>query len=485
MRPACVIVLAAGEGTRMRSRTPKVLHEALGRSLIQHVLDAVQPLQAQHTVVLVGHGGELVREHLAGHESLIVLTQHERRGTGHAVQVVVEQLAASGIDVGALDGPVMVVAGDTPLLRAETLEALLTEHVGSASAASVLTTVLNDPTGYGRVVRDASTGMVVGIVEHRDASPEHLRIAEINSGVYAFHPEALVRNLARLDASNAQGELYLTDVIGFLVSDGTPVGAVVADDSDEIHGINDRAQLAHAIDVMRARINNKHMRAGVTIIDPASTWIDVSVVLEPDVVIEPNCHLRGRTHVASGAIIGPDTTLVDVQVGTGARVRRSEATGASIGAGCDVGPFSYLRPGTTLADAAKVGAYVETKNASIGAGSKVPHLSYVGDATIGEGTNIGAATVFVNYDGQAKHHTTVGDHVRIGSDTMLVAPVTIGDGAYTAAGSVITEDVEPGAMAVARARQRNILGWVLRRRAGSTSAAAAARHSDDTSGASS
>lgn len=469
----------------MRSRTPKVLHTVLGRTLIDHVVSAVADLQARHTVVLVGHGGELVREHLAPHESLLVLTQHERRGTGHAVQVVIEQLSATGIDVAQLDGPVIVTAGDTPLLRTETLSRLLDHHEQSGAHASVLTTVLADPTGYGRVVRDDASGMVRGIVEHRDAAPEHSVISEINSGVYVFNPTSLVSYVSRLEAGNAQGELYLTDVIGFLAAEGKPVAAFIAEDSDEIHGINDRVQLAHAADVMRQRINDAHMRAGVTIVDPASTWIDVDVVLEQDVVIEPNCHLRGRTHVASGAVIGPDTTLVDTEVGAGARVRRSEATGAVIGAGSDIGPFSYLRPGTHLADATKVGAYVETKNARIGAGSKVPHLTYVGDATIGEGTNIGAATVFVNYDGQAKHHTTVGDHVRIGSDTMLVAPVTIGDGAYTAAGSVITEDVEPGAMAVARARQRNILGWVLRRRSGTSSAAAAARHSDDTSGASS
>ena len=326
------------------------------------------------------------------------------------------------------------------------------------------------------MLRDPGTGLVTAIVEHKDADESQREVREINSGVYAFDDRALREALGRLTTDNVQGEEYLTDVLGLHVAAGAVVAAVIADNPDEILGVNDRVQLAHVGALLRDRTNAAWMRSGVTIADPATTWIDADVVLERDCVIERNTALHGRTSIATGAVVGPDCELTSVVVLEGASVVRTHGSESEIGPGATVGPFSFLRPGTVLGARGKIGAYVEAKNAVIGAGSKVPHLSYVGDVEIGEGSNIGAATVVVNYDGVAKHRTTVGNHVRIGSDTMLVAPVTIGDGAYTAAGSVITDDVPPGAMAVGRARQRNVEGWVERKRPGSPAAVAAQAH---------
>jgi bifunctional UDP-N-acetylglucosamine pyrophosphorylase/glucosamine-1-phosphate N-acetyltransferase len=460
----------------MASTTPKVLHRVAGRSLLGHVLAAVGALDPERLVVVVGHGRALVTAHLAeiAPDSLPVV-QEQQNGTGHAVRIALEGLDSAGIALG--DGPVLVVAGDTPLLRPETLRSLVERHVVEGARSTVLTAVLEDPTGYGRVLRDPASGLVTGIVEQKDADQAQRAVREINSGVFAFDLAALRDALGRLTTDNSQGEEYLTDVLGLHVAAGLPVAAVVAPSEHEILGVNDRVQLAEAGALLRERINIGWMRSGVTIVDPATTWIDADVVLERDSVVERNSSLHGRTSIATGAVIGPDTTLIDVSVGDGATVLRSHASGAEIGPRATVGPFTYIRPGTRLAAGSKLGAYVEAKNAVVGEGSKVPHLSYVGDVEIGVGTNIGAATVIVNYDGVAKHRTVIGDHVRIGSDSMLVAPVTVGDGAYTAAGSVITDDVPPGAMAVARARQRNVEGWVRRRRAGS-SADAAARAAD-------
>ena len=456
----------------MKSALPKVLHDVAGRSLVGHVLAAVNQLNPHHLVVVVGHGRDHVSAHVHGlYPAAVTVVQDQQNGTGHALRVALEGIAAAGIDLP--DGPVIVLAGDTPLLTGDTLAALVDIHHGEQAVATVLTAVLTDPTGYGRIVRDQATGHVSRIVEQKDASESERAIQEINSGVFAFELSSLRSGLARLTTNNAQGEEYLTDVLGHLVADGETVAAYIAPDEDEILGVNDRVQLAHAGGLLRDRINVNWMRTGVTIVDPATTWIDATVTLERDVRIERNTALAGTTAIATGAVIGPDTTLVDSVVGAGAQVLKSHVTGATIGPDATVGPFTFIRPGTELAAHAKVGAYVETKNAFIGEGSKVPHLSYVGDATIGAGTNIGAATVTVNYDGVNKHKTVVGDHVRIGSDTMLVAPITIGDGAYTAAGSVITEDVPPGSMAVGRGRQRNIDGWVERKRADTSSAKAA------------
>ena len=454
----------------MKSGRAKVLHPVLGIPLLGHVLREVGELQPATTVVVVGHQREAVTDYLAGEfPAAVPAVQAEQNGTGHAVRCALDALDELP------DGPttVVVTAGDTPLLTGATLRALVAAHTEAGAVATVLTAELDDPTGYGRIVREPD-GSVVGIVEHRDADGAQRAIREINSGVFAFDLAALTDALARLDTDNSQGEEYLTDVIGILHADGRTVWAYCTDDPDDVHGINDRVQLAAAAATMRTRINEAHMRAGVTIIDPATTWIAPGVDIGRDAVIERNTSVSAGSAVGAGAVVGPDTTLLATTVGADASVVRSHCDHASIGAAATVGPFTFLRPGAQLADGAKAGAYVEIKNASVGEGAKVPHLSYVGDAEIGSGTNIGAATVFVNYDGVNKHRTTVGSDVRIGSDTMLVAPVTIGDGAYTGAGSVITEDVPPGSLALGRARQRNIDGWVERVRPGSAAAEAAA-----------
>ncbi|CAB4843322.1 unannotated protein [freshwater metagenome] len=372
----------------------------------------------------------------------------------------------------------MVLAGDTPMLTGDSLQQLLDHHHEGGFTASVLTAEHPDPTGYGRIIRGDDDSLL-RIVEERDADDIQREIFEVNSGVYAFDSAKLANAIGKLTSNNSQGELYLTDVIEILRNEGGKIAAVLIDDFIEILGVNDRVQLAETAALLRDRINEELMQAGVTIVDPLSTWVDSTATVANDVVLMPGTAISGNTTVATGSIIGPRSTLVDCTVGSGARVIESRATEAIIGEGANVGPYTFLRPGTKLLPNSKVGAYVEMKNATLGEGSKVPHLSYVGDAVIGEGSNIGAATIFVNYDGVEKHYTVVGDHVRIGSDSMLVAPVTIGDGAYTAAGSVITEDVPPGAIGVGRAKQRNVIGWVLRKRPGTKSAEAAMRHSDD------
>ena len=465
-RPAAVIVLAAGEGTRMKSSTPKVLHKFLGRSLLGHVLAAAEPLEAENTLVVVGHGRDAVTSHLADlAPSTRPVVQADQNGTGHAVRIALDELPD-------LSGTVVVVCGDTPLLTPYTLHRVVAEHNGRVAAATVVTAHLTDPTGYGRIVRGDDGGLL-GIVEHRDADGATLVVDEINSGIYVFDVESLRSALHRISTDNSQGEEYLTDVVSILVEDGARVQGVAVTDPDEVMGVNDRVQLAKARSVMRDRINEAWMRAGVSIIDPATTMIGVGVGLEADAVIHPWTLLEGTTTVAAGAEVGPGSQIIDSAIGPNATVRFTTADRAVIGPDASVGPYTYLRPGTELGSGVRAGAFVETKNAKVGEGSKIPHLSYVGDAEIGVGSNIGAATVVVNYDGVSKHRTVIGDHVRIGSDTMLVAPVTIGDGAYTAAGSVITDDVPPGAIGVGRARQRTILDWVLRKRGGSASARAA------------
>jgi bifunctional UDP-N-acetylglucosamine pyrophosphorylase / glucosamine-1-phosphate N-acetyltransferase len=469
-----VVVLAAGEGTRMKSTTPKVLHEISGRTLLGHVLHAVSGLKGKNLCIVVGAGRERVEAHvaqIAPHATTVF--QEHRGGTGHATQ-----LALAGT---SSQGTVLVLAGDTPMLTGASLEALLDVHHKGKFAASVMTAEHPDPTGYGRIVR-SEDGSLLRIVEERDASDEERAIYEVNSGVYAFDGAKLAAAIGKLKNDNSQGELYLTDVLEILRNDGGSIAAVLIEDFIEILGVNDRAQLAESAALLRDLINDNLMKAGVTIVDPISTWVDSTATVESDVTLLPGTWIAGSTKVASGSVIGPRSTLLNCTVASGAQVIESHCTGAVIGANASVGPFTYLRPGTQLGASSKAGAFVEMKNAVVGDGSKVPHLSYVGDATIGEGSNIGAATIFVNYDGVEKHHTVVGDHVRIGSDSMLVAPITIGDGAYTAAGSVITEDVPPGAIGVARAKQRNVLGWVLRKRSGTQSADAASRHDDGKKG---
>jgi bifunctional UDP-N-acetylglucosamine pyrophosphorylase/glucosamine-1-phosphate N-acetyltransferase len=455
-RPAAVVILAAGEGTRMRSATAKVLHELGGRSMLGHVVAAARALDPEHLVVVVGHGREQVTAHLKELDpEATAVVQAEQNGTGHAVRI-----ALDGLD--HLEGTVVVLPGDAPLVTPAALQDLVGQHEAAAAATTMLTARYPDPTGYGRVVRSGAE--VVRVVEHKDADAEVLRINEIATGHYAFAAGPLREALGKLSTANAQGEEYLPDVVRIHKDAGLTVGGRLADNWAETVGVNDRIQLAVAARMLRDRINRHHMLAGVAILDPETTWIDADVVLEADATVLPQTQLKGTTVVRRGAVVGPDSTLTSTDVGEGAQVRRTTSDGAVIGAGATVGPYSYLRPGTRIGRGAKVGAYVEVKASDIGDGSKVPHLAYVGDATIGERSNIGAGTIVVNYDGRDKHQTKIGDDVRVGSNNSLVAPVTIDDGGYTAAGSVITNDVPPGALGVGRARQRNIEGWVKRRR---------------------
>lgn len=468
---ALVIVLAAGAGTRMKSSMPKVLHPILGKPILGHVLDNVLATGTSQVVVVVGHGREQVGGYLSeSYPQVTTAVQEEQNGTGHAVRCAIESLGSKAEELGSK--PVVVIAGDTPLLTTQTLNDLVAAQEATGDSVTVLSARLPDPTGYGRVVRDTN-GLVTAIVEHKDAGDVELAIDEINSGMYAFAFDVLNEALSELSTDNSQGEEYLTDVLSIARGKGKQVGGFVAGNPDEVYGINDKAQLAAAAALLRDRINDAHMRAGVTIVDPQTAWIAPGAQLAADSVVERNTSIDDASMVETGAVVGPDTTLVASIIRTGAIVLKSHVLGSDIGPEATVGPYTYLRPGSVLAEGAKVGAYVEVKNATVGPHSKVPHLSYVGDATIGEGTNIGAATIFANYDGVHKHSTVVGDHVRIGSDTMLVAPVAVGDGAYTAAGSVVTHDVPPGAIAIGRAVQVNKDRWVAINRPGTKSAEAA------------
>jgi len=450
----------------MKSATPKMLHPLLGRTLLGHVLSAAAAAAAERTIVVVGHKAEQVTAHLSEiAPAATPVLQAEQNGTGHAVRIALEAVPDG-------TGTVVVLNGDVPLLRPETVAALLTVHETGQVAATVLAAEVPDPAGLGRIVRDAA-GNLERIVEERDASSEVRAIREINAGIYAFDAVLLREALAKLSSDNDQGEEYLTDVFGLLAAVGHPVGVHVAADPRETLGCNDRAELAGLRALLRDRVNMAWMRAGVSILDPATTWIDVTVRLSPDAEIDQNSQLLGATSVAAGAIVGPDSTLIDTVVGEGAVVLRTHAIGAQIGPEATVGPFSFLRPGTRLGRKAKVGGFVETKNAELGDGAKVPHLSYVGDAEIGAKANIGAGTIFANYDGVNKHRTTVGEAAFVGSDTVLIAPVEIGAGAYVAAGSAIAKGVPAGNLGVTRAPQRNVPGWTAQRRAGTVSAAAA------------
>lgn len=458
---AAVVVLAAGGGTRMKSKRSKLLHEVGGRSMLSHALGAADAVGPQHLVVVVGHARDQVEPHVAEiAPSAVVAVQTEQRGTGDAARVGLAALAASG--VGDLDGEVLVTYGDVPLLRGDTLGELVDVHRREGNAVTVLTAELPDPTGYGRVVRDES-GQVSAIVEHRDADEATRAVREVNSGIYVFAAAALTSGLARLGTDNAQGELYLTDVPALVRGDGGRVGAHRTLDLWQTEGVNDRVQLARVNAELNRRTVEGWMREGVTVIDPATTWIDTDVTLGRDVVVHPGTTLAGATTVGDDVELGPDTRLRDCEVGTGASVVRSEARLAVIGAGAVVGPWSYLRPGTSLGARGKIGAFVETKKTVIGEGSKVPHLSYVGDTTIGERVNVGAGTITANYDGASKFPTVIGDGAFIGSGTVLIAPVEVGVGAYVAAGSAVTDQVPGGDLAVARARQRNVEGWAGRR----------------------
>ncbi|MCW2652888.1 MAG: bifunctional UDP-N-acetylglucosamine pyrophosphorylase / glucosamine-phosphate N-acetyltransferase [Mycobacterium sp.] len=468
---SAVVVLAAGAGTRMRSDIPKVLHPLAGRSMLAHALHSVAKLAPQHLVVVLGKDRDKISPSVAEFaddlgRTIEIAVQEQQLGTGHATACGLSALPDD------FSGVVVVTSGDIPLLDADTLADLIATHSAEPAAVTVLTTTLPDPTGYGRILRTQDRE-VIAIVEQADATASQREIREVNAGVYAFDIGALRSALSRLRSDNAQHELYLTDVISIVRQDGQIVHAKHVDDATLVAGVNDRVQLAALAAELNRRVVARHQRAGVTVIDPATTWIDVDVTIGRDTVVQPNTQLLGRTRIGAQCLIGPDTTLADVTVGDTASVVRTHGSAATVGDGAAVGPFTYLRPDTVLGDDAKLGAFVETKNSTIGAGTKVPHLTYVGDADIGEHSNIGASSVFVNYDGQTKSRTKVGSHVRTGSDTMFVAPVTVGDGAYTGAGTVLRDDVPPGALAVSAGPQRNIEGWVPRKRPGSAAAEAA------------
>lgn len=461
------IVLAAGAGTRMKSSRAKVLHAIAGRSMLEHALVAVTGAGVSTTVAVVGHDREQVEAAVSAYDPSVKLAvQEQRLGTGDAVR--------AGLDV--LDevpsGPVLISYADVPLLSAETLAQLVADHRASGRSVTILTAELDDPSGYGRILRD-DAGAVLAIREHKDATAAEREVREVNSGILVVDGQFLARAVASLDTQNAQGELYLTDIIGQAVDEGLPVGAHVLEDVWQTEGVNDRSQLARLGAELNRRLTEHWMTAGVTIVDPATTWIDSAVTLAPDVTLLPGTQLLGATTVETGATIGPDTTLRNVEVGEGATIERTHGSDSVIGVGASVGPFAYLRPGTELGDRGKIGTFVEVKNSTIGEGAKVPHLSYVGDGTIGAGTNIGAGTIFANYDGVNKNRTVIGEHAKTASNNTFVAPVTIGNGAHTGAGTTVRHDIPAGALAVPTSGQRNIAGWVAAKRPGSASDQAA------------
>jgi bifunctional UDP-N-acetylglucosamine pyrophosphorylase / glucosamine-1-phosphate N-acetyltransferase len=448
------VVLAAGNGTRMVSATPKVMHQLAGRTLLGHVLATASSLEASGLYVVLRHQKELIGEYVSSNfPKAIQVEQDEIAGTGRAVEVSLAKIPAD------FEGDVLVISGDVPLMDTQTLSALIATHRSNNASATILTALVEDPTGYGRIVR-AGNGHVAKIVEQLDASDEERAISEINAGVYIFDSKHLRQALSHLESHNAQGERYLTDVAALLVEDGHLVIAEVVLDNWLVHGINDRVQLSEVAKELNARICRAWQLSGVTILDPDSTWIDVSVTIGKDAVIHPASSLRGLTSIGAGAEIGPSVVIENSVVQDLAKV----------------GPFAYLRAGTDLGAGGKIGSFVETKNSKIGTGSKVPHLSYVGDAEIGEGSNIGAGTIFANYDGVEKHSSKIGSFVRTGSHNVFVAPITIGDGAYTAAGTVVRKDIAPGELGMNIAPQRSIADWVIAKRPGSKSAEAASKN---------
>jgi bifunctional UDP-N-acetylglucosamine pyrophosphorylase/glucosamine-1-phosphate N-acetyltransferase len=462
-----VIVLAAGQGTRMKSTLPKILHPLAGLPIVGHVLATAREMAPAHVVVVVRHERDAVARTILGLlPEAVIVDQDDIPGTGRAVEQAIAALPK------AFAGDVMIVSGDVPLLDAATLGGLLVAHRAGAAAATLLSAIFDDATGYGRVVR-TDDGAVDRIVEQKDATPDELDIREVNSGSYIFHLESLRTQLALVSTHNAQGEKYITDVIGLLRAAGSEVTAVPVSENWMVGGINDRVQLAESAKRLNAMIVRGWQLAGVTIRDPGSTWIDLQATIGEDVELLPGTMITGPTVIERAAVIGPDTSLEACEVGEGATVRRTDATLAVIGAGATVGPFAYLRPGTFLGANGKIGTFVETKNSTIGAGSKVPHLSYIGDTTIGEGTNLGAGAITANYDDIDKHKTVIGSHVHSGSHNVFVAPVTIGDGAKTGAGTVVRKDIPPGALAITVAPQRNMTGWVEANRSGTESAKAA------------
>ena len=454
MQETVAVILAAGKGTRMKSALPKVLHAVGGQSMLRHVMTAAEQAGAKRTIVVVGFGGDQVQAEIGAAAEYVL--QAEQLGTGHAMMQAQPVLAG-------YTGTVLLLCGDTPLLTGNTLQQLVAAHQQSGAAATVLTAMPADATGYGRILRDKS-GQVLGIVEQKDATPEQKQIGEINTGIYCFEAAPLFAALAGLTCNNAQQEYYLTDVLAILAQAGQRVGAVEVADFQETLGINSRLQLAEAEKILRQRKLLELMDSGVTVMDPASTFVDASVSIGEDTVLYPFTWLEGKTTIGRDCRIGPNSRIADSQLGDAVTLHFSYAHECKIADGVTVGPYVHLRPDAELAAGVKVGNFVEVKNSRVGVGSKLPHLSYIGDADIGSGVNIGCGTITVNYDGKKKHRTVIGDTAFVGCNSNLVAPVSVGAGAYIAAGSTITKDVPDGALGVGRARQSNIAGWTEKKK---------------------
>ena len=454
MQEMVAVILAAGKGTRMKSALPKVLHTVGGKPMLRHVMTAAKQAGADRQVVVIGFGGEQVQAEIGAAVEYVL--QAEQLGTGHAMMQVQPVLAG-------FSGTVLLLCGDTPLLTGKTLQELVALHQQSGVAATVLTATPTDATGYGRILRDA-TGQVLGIVEQKDATEEQKMIGEINTGIYCFEAAPLFAALTGLTCNNAQGEYYLTDVLAILAEAGNRVGAAQVEDFAETLGINSRVQLAEAESILRQRKLLDLMESGVTVMDPASTFVDTTVFIGQDTVLYPFTWIEGETTIGRDCRIGPNSRIADSQLGDAVTLHFSYAHECTVGAGVTVGPYVHLRPDTELANGVKVGNFVEIKNSRVGKGSKVPHLSYIGDTDIGSAVNIGSGTITVNYDGKKKHRTQIGDDAFIGCNANLVAPVSVGAGAYIAAGSTITKDVPAGALGVGRARQSNIAGWAEKKK---------------------
>ncbi|MBX7350913.1 bifunctional UDP-N-acetylglucosamine diphosphorylase/glucosamine-1-phosphate N-acetyltransferase GlmU [Clostridium chauvoei] len=448
----CALILAAGQGTRIKSDLPKVLHKVAGKEMVNHVIDTMRKAKIQDVNVIIGKGAELVKKNTES-RTVSYSVQAEQLGTGHAVKCAIDFLKDK-------KGTVGIFCGDAPLIKSETVERLFEEHENNNNSATLLTSIVEDPTGYGRVIRENDE--VLKIVEHKDCNEEELKVNEMNAALYCFNIEELLESLDKLSNNNNQGEYYLTDVIGILKEQGKKVGAVVIDYEETI-GVNSRVQLAEAEQILRNRINLRHMTNGVTLIDPSSTYIGDDVIIGKDTIIYPGNVIEGNTIIGERVMLYPNSRIKDSQIDEEVEVQSSVILDSKIGANTTVGPFAYIRPESVIGKSARIGDFVEIKKSTIGDNTKVSHLTYIGDAEVGSACNFGCGTVVVNYDGKDKYKTIIGDNSFIGCNTNLVSPVKVGDNTYIAAGSTITNEVKEGDLAISRAKQRNIEGWVARR----------------------